>query len=405
MDESREVRTADASVVPSKSPRRALATRRPLAPGIYLIRNIGKSAPLAAVIMLAVLLVAGVISMIDSIPYSIRTIYGYSRQMLGVSPRGDPTLTPKILDDIKRNSPVPIERVMNCRVSTTQIQSIVGKWPFYVLGLGQDDMAYYLKRQGSDGLNGRLPKPGKPEVLVSETVARNLNLKLGSVLLGPDKDMSWSPYDVRVVGIAHTESWLIVNSIEYQRDNYFPPVDLGMVFAKDLHNQNILDHWAVKHFKGQRAAAVAYFQIEKDTDTMFKTLFEILNVVIGTLVIVITFMMGTLMNIYQTQRLVEFGLLQAIGYTKKNLIQRVMAETVCIVLIGWALGIGLSLSLLNVVKSLMMDPHAYALDIYDPIAYRYTIPLPVMILLVATLTVTLRFRKFDPVGVVERRLV
>ena len=45
------------------------------------------------------------------------------------------------------------------------------------------------------------------------------------------------------------------------------------------------------------------------------------------------------------------------------------------------------------------------LDTTDPVAFAYTVPLPFAILVVAVLTVWLRFRNFDPVGVVERRLV
>ncbi len=391
------------SIKPTRN--KAKRVLRPLAPSTYLLRNLGKSLPLVAVIMLAVLLVAGIISMIDSIPYSIRTTYNYSQEMVGITPRGDPTQTSVILDEVRKHSPVPLERIIVCRVSSTQIHSIVGKWPFYVVGLTRPDMEFYLRRQHSTGLTGRLPEDGKPECVVSEPVARNLDLHIGSVVQGPAMDESWSPYEVKVVGIAQTDRWLIVNPIEYQRQNHFPPIDLGMVFAKNLHDQNILDHWADKHFKGKRAAVLAYFQIEKSTGEMFKTLFQILNVVIGTLVLVITFMMGMLMNIYQSQRLVEFGLLQAIGYTKKSLLKRVLKEAVALITLGWIFGVILAYAMLNVVKAILMTPKAYGLDTLDATAFRYTIPLPLTILIVATLTVYLRFRKFDPVGVVERRLV
>jgi hypothetical protein len=41
----------------------------------------------------------------------------------------------------------------------------------------------------------------------------------------------------------------------------------------------------------------------------------------------------------------------------------------------------------------------------DAPAYLYTVPIPFAILFVAFATVFLRFRRFDPVAVVERRLV
>src|SRR5688500_6619869 len=116
---------------------------------------------------------------------------------------------------------------------------------------------------------------------------------------------------------------------------------------------------------------------------MFGTLYKILNVVIGTLALVITFMMGLLMNIYQSQRLVEFGLLQAIGYTKRQLLRRVILEAVSVIVFGWILGLAAAYWLLRLVKHILMDPNAYALDPTDPGAYMYTIPIPVAILAVA----------------------
>ena len=384
---------------------RARAILRPLAPSTYLLRNLGKTIPLTSVIMLAVMLVSSIIAMIDSIPYSIRVIYSYSKEMMGITPRGDTTQTGHLLQEIRKHTPVPIGRIVVCRASSSQVRSIVGKWPFIMIGLNQSDMAYYLQRQGSTGLVGRLPKPGAAEAVVSEPVAKNLGLKIGSPVQGPDQNESYSPQAVKVVGIAKTDRWLMLNSLEYQQTYHFPPIDLGMVFAKDPAQQDQLDHWAEKHFKGRRAQIWAYFQIEKQTREMFTVLFKILNVVIATLALVITLMMGMLMNIYQSQRLVEFGLLQAIGYTKKQLLKRVLVESVAVIILGWILGNAVSYGLLLVAKKVLMDPSAYSIQVWDPLAFKYTVPIPFAILLVAVGTVVARFRKFDPVGVVERRLV
>lgn len=388
----------------------------PLSPIVYLVRNAGRTLPLTGVIMLAVLLVSGIISLIDSIPDSIRVIYSYSQEMLGIGPRGDPTETHRLLAEIQRSSPVPLDKVMVCRASGCQVESIVGKWPFVVLGLGQDDMRYYLHRMNVRGIEGRLPTKGEPEALISRPVAINLKLHLynpneparlraQSILLSPDKNDSYSPRYVKVVGIADTDRWLMVDSIEYQKAYHFPPVDLGLVFARNLEDQNKLDHWADKHFEGRHAQIFAYFQIEKQTNEMFNTLYTILDVVITTLALVITFMMGMLMNIYQSQRLVEFGLLQAIGYTKRQLLWRVFSESVMVIALGWGLGVLASVGLLSVANRILMAPHAFTIPSFDSTAFRYTIPLPIAILAVAGFTVFWRFHRFDPVGIVERRLV
>lgn len=395
---------------------KARSVASPLSPTIFLRRNAGKTIPLVAVIMLAVLLVAAIIALIDSIPYSIRTIYDYSRQMVGITPRGDPTATRKFVKEIEKGSPVPIGRTMICRISSTQVKSIVGKWPYAVLGLEQDDIRYYLDREGSRGLTGRLPIPGAPEMIVSRPVAKNLGLVIDdpkashaerarSIVQTPENSDSYSPRPVKVVGIADTDRWLMVGSVETMRKDYFPPIDLALVFAKDPAQQPRLDAWTLDHFKGRRAQVYAYGKIRKESDTMFQTLFMVLNVVVAIMVIIITVMMAMLINIYQSQRLVEFGLLQAVGYTKRQILTRVLTETILVIAGGWVLGLALAVGVLKVAEAALMAPKAFALEIFDAKAYAYTIPLPLCVLIVAATSVILRFRKFDPVGVVERRLV
>lgn len=379
--------------------------QHPLAPSTYLARNAGKSIPLILVVVLAVMLIMGVVGMINSIPFSIREIYRYSRESVAVSPRGDPEMTPKIVEEIEKDCPVPIERIILCRASSSQVRSIVGKWPFVMLGMQRKDMDYYLRRLGVKDIEGRLPEVDKPEALISEPVARNLNLQIGKVVQSPDTQESYSPKYVKVVGIAKTDQWLMLNGFDYQVQHHFPPVVNVLVFAPNLEQQAKLDKWVRDAFKGERAQVFAYYILEKQTNEMFSILYRILDVVIGTLVLVITFMMGMLMNIYQSQRLVEFGLLQAIGFTKQGLLKRVLAETFIVLVLGWGLGVLAALGMLKVAKLTLMDPNAFALNQFDPIALRYTIPIPFAIGIVACFTVAARFRKFDPVGVVERRLV
>lgn len=378
---------------------------RPLAPSTYLLRNLGKTIPLTTVIALAVILVSGIIALIDSIPYSIRTVYRYAKEHTGITPRGDPSLLPGLIKQIETHSPVPIGHVIICRFTGAVVKSIVGKWPFLMLGLTTDDMRYYIARQGGHGMIGRFPKPHAPEALISRPVAKNLGLSIGSVILKPDDIDNYSPMPVKVVGIVETDRWFMLDPIEFQRENYFPPIDDAMVFARNPADQDRLDHWAVAKFKGQRPLVYAYFEIEKNTQEMFATLYLILNVVIATLALVITFMMGMLMNIYQSQRLVEFGLLQALGYTKKQLLMRAVTEAVVVVLVGWIIGLACTFFLLRLAYGLIMEPRAFSLNVFDPQAYAYTIPIPLAILIVAVATVVLRFRRFDPVGVIERRLV
>jgi putative ABC transport system permease protein/lipoprotein-releasing system permease protein len=83
----------------------------------------------------------------------------------------------------------------------------------------------------------------------------------------------------------------------------------------------------------------------------------------------------------------------------------VLVESVVVVLFGWVAGVAIAFGLLNLTKRILMDPSAFALNVFDPVAYLYTVPAPIAILGVAWFTVQRTFRSFDPVGIVERRLV
>ncbi len=378
---------------------------RPLGIGTYLRRNAGKTLPLVGVIVLAVMLICAIVSLINSIPLSVRTIYKYSSLMMGVTPRGDADLTPKIRSTLEEKSPVPISRIATCRASITEVRSIVGKWQFSVIAVEPDDLKFVLNRIGSTKLEGRYPEPGRPEMVISEPVSRNLNVKIGDTLLSPDNQDAYSPQEVKVVGIAQTENWVMLADLDYYRLNHFPPIDLLLVFSEDPARQQEMDRWALDYFKGERTQVLSYLEVEKSAGEMFKTLYRILDVVIGLLVIVITIMMGMLINIHIGQRTQEFALLQALGYTKGALMRRVILETLAVVFGGWVLGVIVAIGMLQVVNQVMMRPNAFALDITDPAALTYTFPVPAAILIAAFLTVWNRFRSFDPVGVVERRLV
>lgn len=376
----------------------------PLSPWVFLRRNMGKSIPLVAVIALAVVLIAAIVTLVNSIPYSVRETYAYARHQLALSPRNAFAVDDSVLQKVK-TGPVPIERIISCRVIGTQVRSIVGKWPFVVVCLKPDDIYYFTKRLGGERIIGRMPEAGKPEVLISEPVSRNLNLKIGSVALSPTEKDSYSPKYVKVVGIAQTPEWFMASTYSYHEQYHFPPYDNLLVFARGgTENQEKLDRWVTDNLKGESVEVFAYHMLEKSTREMFSILYKILNVIIGTLVLVLAFLMGMLMNIYQSQRLVEFGLLQAIGYTRKRLLRRTLAESVIVIIVGWLVGVGLSSLLLRLVDRILMYPNAFALNVTDKAALLYTAIIPVAILFAAVMTVLARFRKFDPVAVVERRL-
>ncbi|RMG25343.1 MAG: ABC transporter permease [Armatimonadetes bacterium] len=372
----------------------------PLAPYIFLLRNPARSVPITIVIALAVLLICGIVALVHSIPLSVREIYGYSRNFSAALPRSDPSYLPTLEAQLSE-SPVPIERVLKIRVAFFNVRSIVGKLPFVLHGLKPEDAAFLRQRMGLSQLTGRLPAVGAPEAVITRPIAVNLGLDIGDELLRPDDPQNYSPQPVRVVGIHESDYWFAYGDYTYVAQNHFPPVDDLVIVAKD---QPRFDRWAVERFKGTKARILTHAELLRETDESLAVLLQLLSVVIGMLVVVVTVMIGLFINIYLSQRITEFGLLQAIGFTRGFLARRAGVEASIIVIGAWLLGVLVSVGVLWIVKITLMDPRAYFLDPLDWYGIAYTLPLPLAVLLASFLTIRIRFARFDPVEVIERRI-
>lgn len=378
--------------------------RNPLSPWVFLVRNPGRSVPMMLVITLSVLLIAGIVAIMNSIPLSVKKVYGYSRHLTGLTPRGDALLVPKLMEQMKA-APVPIEREVVCRTQIFNVNTIVGPWPFVMHGLQPGDMEYVASKLKLGNLVGRLAESGKGEAVITRPLASNLNLNIGDTILSPDDDKNYSRVETRVVGIYETAEWFAFTSYEFLSLTVFPPIDVVLYFTADEGMQRKLDAWAEEKFKGTPANVYTYGHVEEESAASLRILFRILNLVIALLVIVIAIMMIMMVNLFFAQRVTEFGLLQALGFSKSRLVRRALAESWIVVATGWVCGVALSLLLLLSVRAVVMAPRGFYIDPFDLHAYIYTLPVPIVVMAASTLTIYARFRKFDPIAVVERRIV
>lgn len=388
----------------SPQPNPEIAIRRhPLSAWVFLTRNPGRSIPLGFVLMLAVLTVACVVALLNSVDRTILKIYDYNRFFAAVTPRGSGQLDPSLYSMVQEAP--HLGEVYRTSVCLTNAQTIVGKMPFVIFGLQPAEMERLAQLCQLQLKEGRFPEPGAPEAILSEPLARNKKLKIGDAVLSPDISDQYAPMPVKVVGILGGDTWLAMTSFDFVQKNFYPPLENLLVFAKTPKEQLKLDNWMRDTMKGKKARIWTYGELIEETHNAFKNLYFITGVVISVISIMLAIMMGLLANIYFQQRLVEFGLLQAVGLTRRALLRRVTLETIIVVAAGWILGALVTFGALTALKIWVMEPRGLYLEPLDIIAYQYSLPVPFAVLLFALATIGWRLRTFDPVAVVERRIV
>lgn len=374
-----------------------------LNPLVYFLRNANKTLPVAFVIVIAVALVASVVTIIHSIDLTVYTIYGYNRYLTGLTPRNALTVDD---DDVNRIQKLPELGVL-CRTHSYQIllKTTFGKMLFPIFGMDAPGRKLILERTRIRLVSGRMPKEGMPEAVLSDAVAKNLGAKIGDVILNPDSQDAFAPVAIRLVGLLHGPVWLGLTSRDLA-DDYSPFTYVGYLAfspAASQPEQRRLDAAMDRVVDKAHARVWKYGGLVEETKSALSYLYLILDIVVGIIVFAIAFVCGLLANIYFTQRLPEVATLFAIGYSRNYLLLRAMGDIFLLCMVGWLLGGGVSVVLLYAIRDWMLAPHGLLLNPIDPGAYAFTLPLPITIILFAMLTIWLRLKSLDPVSIIERR--
>jgi len=355
------------------------------------------------VIMLAVTAVASVVTIVHSIDLTIFTLYGSNRYMTGLTPRNALTIDDDVVLKV-RHLP-EVGELCQTHSYSTMVKTIFGKMPFPIFGLDARGRELLMQRAGVHLVVGRMVVDGQPEAVLSEDVAKNLGLKIGDIVSEPDSTDSYAPVRIRLVGLLRGHVWMGLTN-RALADAYSPFTYHGyMAFGKTPAeiDQRRLDNAIEKVLDKGKAREWRYSGLIKETRSSLSNLYLIMDIVVGIIVFAISFVCGLLSNIYFTQRLPEIAMLSAIGFTRRRLLSRAVAETGLLCFIGWTLGGIFTVGILTLLKQLVLTPKGLLLQAVDPAAFALTLPLPLAITLFAFATIAVRLASLDPVSIIERR--
>jgi len=112
--------------------------------------------------------------------------------------------------------------------------------------------------------------------------------------------------------------------------------------------------------------------------------------------------LATLNHVFFDQRREEFGILNAVGRSRRWLVLRTIKETGSVVGLAWGIGAALcGIGLLGM-QCLIYGPRGLVLDFFDPVPWLFTLPVPLAVLLASVGTIAWMLHKLDPIAVIER---
>jgi hypothetical protein len=374
----------------------------PLSPWLYGRRNVRKVLPAVIILTFVVMLVIVILSTLGGLRSSMLVYTLEFDEWTLVFPKKDTRIPKALLEEIAKHPAV--DRLIDSRNCFVRVKTLIGPMPFNLRAGRKEEMDFLLQRVHATLKEGSLPRPGTNEVAIHENIMKANGWGVGREF-GVDVDEDdWMVGRFKIVGILEGPVPVGICSFEYLNN------PLQYAFAAKLWEREII---VAK--PGRVAELNAYLRTLKEVKVYDKTravddvtqgfdriilVFRFISIL---LIVVVSFVVGLINNIFFAQRIDEFAVLLAIGHTQRRLFRMVAGETAAMMTLSWGLGFALGLVIFEVFRETVMAPRGIPLPFWQPGAILVSLILPVVAQAFAVATVLGRLRRLDPVTIIERR--
>jgi ABC-type multidrug transport system fused ATPase/permease subunit len=384
---------------------------RPLASTTFYRRHMRQAAVLIGAMVLLIVGTALIFFVFTAGADAMQPALNNLSRVSAVSPNNQP-LDAALIDQIRTHPTV--ERVINVYTFLPVKISIPPMFPdrpVETLCVTAEDMAYLVELYHLKLAAGHLPRPNTNDLVIPWVVAKNRNIKVGDVIGDPAHPVYPGapslPVEVVVSGIfapAETladETWLSFMSLEYV--DQYRESDLSLIVVPRVGQKAALDTWLESHVAGESRLVLTYSNqqaaLRKEMSSMLFT-FSLMEIVIA---LVAALALTGLNYIFVTQRQAEFGVLNALGFTRLQLVGRMMREVFFTTGAAWLAGMGGCFLILIFLQQGLFASIGLKLNFFNSTPWFFTLPVPAAVLTVSAVTTAWMLSQLDPVATLERR--
>jgi ABC-type antimicrobial peptide transport system permease subunit len=376
----------------------------PLSPFTYYRRHKRSALLQIALISLATVGLFILVAVLDTIP--LRANVSYLTRLSRVAPIGG-ALDPAVVSQIQTDPDVA--RAIPDNGLWINLPTLLGTDSQHLMGVSPEDAQYVMQHCGVRIKEGRMFEPRTNEFVLSEEVARALDLEIGSEI-GRAVDQGYYgaiAAPLRLVGILEGESK--------------PSVRLGFVSAEYLDSHELyaprITSLLVVAREGRKAAVDEFLETvirsnytEVETFALLASTYRIARIgvyvifgaVNSVVAVAVAFVVAIINQIAIAKRLEEFGLLHALGRHKGQLIRRLTLETATVAGLGYLVGLGVALAVMTWLKGGLFYDLGVELDLSNLAPFFFVLPIPVITVALTFLSVRRIFGRLDAVAIVER---
>lgn len=382
---------------------------KPLSASAFYRRHRRRSMLMALSIALTVLSVTFPVFLLSSALSALRPESEYLNMVSKVYPTNSNALNPGVVTQIK-NHPAVRQVIPMIQLGIQMLVPPGGETDIDIYGVSENDLPMLLDTFGVQVQTGRLPRPRSNEIALSAAVAVNRGLHVGDrvgeqIQSGDTIVHDDIPVEMIIVGILSPDRpWFGVASLEYLQSHEFIAVRaMRLLVVPQDERQGEAARWLEDNVASNETGVSTYATAAREYRELMASLTTAFALLEGMIAIVAAIAMVTLNTIFFIQRREEFGVLNAIGHSRRWLVGRTIKETSSVTALAWLIGAGLCGVGLLGMQALLYAPRGLTLDLINPTPWLFTIPLPLSIVLASAMTIARMLRKLDPVSVIEGR--
>jgi putative ABC transport system permease protein len=347
--------------------------------------------------------------LLSSMMSAMKPYFQYLQDVSVVHLSAHSELDPSIVGQIKSH-PAVAHTITAIPLGMQMILPPGGGTDVYIFGVSETDLPVLLESFGMQLQEGRLPQTGSNEIVLSSAIAINRDLHIGD-LIGGETDTGDSliedniPVEMEIVGMLSPDRpWVGFASYEYLNAHELT-LTRGrhwIIIPRDGQKQ-ALDSWLGENVDSTQAQVVLHESEEREFREMTTSIvltFAVLECMIAG---VAAIALATLNYIFFTQRKTEFGILNAIGFSRLWLVLRTMKETVSVVSIAWLIGAMLCGIGLFSMHQFFYAPRGLTLNFFNLTPWLLTLTIPLAVFASSMGVVARMLSKLDPVSIIERR--
>jgi hypothetical protein len=389
------------------------SSTRPLSSWTFYLRHRWRGIMLVVAMALMILGIAFPVFLLTASVNAMKPDYEYLRYFSEVAPAMGNAVDPGVAAQL-RSHPDVARIIPAMRLGLQVLVPPGGGFHTNIYGVSEDDLPVLMELLDEQLVEGRLPRPRSNEIVIAQGAALNRGLRVGDAVGRPVQQRNGEhnpmisdniPTEMVIVGLlSRNDAWLGFASLEYLESHELTADRAVRLLAVPATGRGAaLDTWLEEELASAQTEVITYSAERRVFQTVTLSIAVLFALVEGLVALVAAIALAALNHIFFAQRREEFGILHAIGRSRPWLVLRTVKETGSTIGLAWAVGAVVCLLGLVGFQALVYTPRGLILDFFDVVPWMFTLPIPLIVVLVGAGTIARTLRRLDPVAVIERR--